>query len=197
MSFTQQSAIELIKQKRFDNLATKHLHVRKRQFLNRRIRAADMFAVLVPLLSPALLLEFDETILEPLVRAAWSISAFVLLAATGIKMGFNWSGRAQDHSRLMGENISLVKQADDLLTGLHSTQESIDIFLSLATRSEQQDRDSLGEVSTQDSQFAYREALKESNVDCPVCHSSPWRFRPGSCSACGNRTQASVGGRTK
>jgi mobilome CxxCx(11)CxxC protein len=105
---------------------------------------------------------------------------------------YRWQERAQEHSKLLGENISLAGQADNLLSELSNlSSESARLFLVLAQRSEKEDRAALGEPSASDKQFAYREALKEFqpgnvSVVCPRCNSSPWSFTPGPCQLCGN-----------
>jgi mobilome CxxCx(11)CxxC protein len=193
------ATIGTIRQKRFDSLAAKHLHVKRRDRLNWWSRLADFLALGVPISYFAFRLIARGTSWQWLAEISWEILATALLVLVALKMNYRWEETAQIHSKLLGENISLARQADGLLTGA-DVSPSVQLFLSLADRSEKEDRDSLGEPQEKDQQFAYRKALKESGgttVVCPICHLSPWRFARaypwkfarGSCQLCGNKPE--------
>lgn len=126
------------------------------------------------------------------IELIWEILAGLLLAGTILKIAYRWQEQAQRHSKLLGQNIALVGQADNLLSEQSDiSPESARLFSLLADQSEAEDRDILGQPLDKDKQFAYREALKEfepgnSSAKCPQCKSSPWQFVPGSCQLCGN-----------
>jgi len=125
------------------------------------------------------------------VEIGWEIIAAALLCFVSMKIVYRWEERAQTHSRLLGENISLVRQADDLLLHTGELPETVQLFLRLAEISETADREAIGEATAEERQFAYREGLKEVepgnvSITCPHCGSSPWNFKPGACQLCGN-----------
>lgn len=185
------SVVQTIRQKKVDSLAAKHLHVRSRVKLNRLNRIVDWLAISVPLLYFVPRFLAKGTPYDGPVEIGWEIIAAVLVCFVGMKIVYHWEERAQTHSRLLGENISLVRQADDLLLSTGQMPETVQLFLRLAERSETADREAIGEPSAEERQFAYREALKELepgnvSVVCPQCGSSPWRFTRGSCQLCGN-----------
>jgi hypothetical protein len=108
------------------------------------------------------------------------------------------------HSRLIGENISLVTHANYILSKLPSLDnDTAQWFFLFSDTIEKADRDLLGTPPSTGGvqpskrvrlqQNAYREALKElgHDVTCPICKASPWHYTPGSCQACGN-TPASM-----
>ncbi len=182
------TTLSTIRQKRFDSLAAKHLHVKRRTRLNWWNRLVDLLALAVPVSYFVVRYLSKGTEWQWIADGVWEIVAAALLVLVIIKINYRWEERAQLHSKLLGENISLVRQADGLLTGTDISP-SVQMFLSLADRSEKEDRDALGEPRDKDQQFAYCTALKEYGgitVLCPVCQSSPWKFTPGSCQLCGN-----------
>jgi len=186
------NTIEAIKQKKLDSLAAKHLHVKERVVLNRLNRLVDCFAIAVPVLYFVPRFLAKGTRYANPVEIGWEILAAILLCLTAVKISFRWEERAQVHSKLLGENIFIAGQADELLLNIAKlTPESARGFLLLAGRSEIADREAIGEPPSKKKQFAYREALKEfesgnREICCPICNSSPWKFVAGSCQTCGN-----------
>lgn len=185
-------AIQAIRQKKLDSLAAKHLHVKSLAKLNRLNRIVDLLAIAVPVLFFAPRYLAKGTSLAAPVEAGWEALAAILLGVVILKLALRWEERALTHSKLLAENIFLIGQANDLLlVGPEKIPaESIPLFLRLAERSETADREAIGEPSEKEKQFAYREGLKElegnASIRCPICNSSPWQFRPGSCQLCGN-----------
>lgn len=181
---------ETIRQKKMDCLATKHLHIWRRIQLNKYSQLVDALGLAVPAIYFAFRYLAKGTNFEKRVESIWEVLAALLLVSTILKIVYKWQEKAQEHSKLMGENISLAGQADNLL--METAQaESAQMFLVLARKLETEDRDVLGSPSVEKKQAAYREALKEVHPGnaltvCPVCKSSPWKFVPGSCQACGN-----------
>jgi mobilome CxxCx(11)CxxC protein len=185
--------IKLINQKKLDSLAAKHLHGRSRSRLNRLNHFVDYLAIAVPILYFVPRFIAKGTPYAFRVEIAWECIAALLVAVVFLKINYHWEERAQTHSKLQGENISLVRQADELLlmtTG--GIPETAQLFLRLAEKSESADREAMGDISAKDKQFAYRESLKEigdPSIRCPICHASPWKFISGSCQLCGNRPE--------
>jgi mobilome CxxCx(11)CxxC protein len=181
-----------IRQKKLDSLAAKHLHVKRAAQLNRWIKLVDSLAMAVPVVYFAVRYIAKDTEYQFAVEIAWEILAVLLLASMILKLVYRWQEETQIHSRLLGENISLVGQADNLLSEQNQiSPETARLFFVMAEKSEAEDRNILGQPSTLDRQFSYREAIKESepgnsSVVCPQCKSSPWQFVPGSCQLCGN-----------
>lgn len=178
-----------IQQKKFDNLASKHLHVAEMKWLNDRSTWVDYLAVAVPLLYFPIRMFGQTSHYRAAIEGVWEILAVLLIAATLVKVFRKWQEKAQAHSLALGENIALVRQADELIAQPRKySQEKATYFLDLAARSEKEDRGLLGEPNTERKRFAYREALKEYSREaiCPQCHASAWRFVKGSCQLCGN-----------
>jgi mobilome CxxCx(11)CxxC protein len=177
-----------ITQKKFDSLCAKHLHVKRLSKLHGLSRLVDWLAVAVPAIYFAIRFSAKGTEYGPLAEHVWEGLAGLLIALAALKIAYGWQDRAEKHSKLLGENIALVGQADYLATDQNTSAESARLFLVLAERSETADREALGQPAEKARQFAYREALKECQPDavCPACNSSPWKFKIGSCQLCGN-----------
>lgn len=178
-----------IEQERFNCLTAKYLHVEALRNLNKKILTVDALALIVPVLYFPVRYLGKGKCYAPYLEGTWEVLAATLLAMTIFKFVARWQERFNNHGKMLGENIALVKQADDLLIDDSATSESSKSFLVLAVRSEQADSELLGKPQPSEKQAAYRETLKEvggSLVTCPVCRSSPWKFKQGSCQACGN-----------
>jgi mobilome CxxCx(11)CxxC protein len=182
---------DTISQRKLDSLAAKHLHVKQLVKLSNRNRLVDFLAIAVPVVYFVFRFLAKGTRSGYYIELIWEILAALLLALTILKIVYKWQERAERHNKLLGENIALVGQADNLLSDRQTASpESARLFLVLAANSETADRELLGRPSEEDRKFAYREALKEfqsgRDTVCPQCKASPWNFVPGSCQLCGN-----------
>jgi mobilome CxxCx(11)CxxC protein len=179
-----------IRQKKLDNLAAKYTHARRISKLNTLQRLVDFFAIGVPILYIPVRYLAKGTASSDRVEMAWELLAALLVLLVVLKIVFRWQDSAELHTKLMGENISLARQADELLrAGDVVTDQSISFFLHLAEKSDKEDLELVGVLPPKDKQFAYREALKEFNPHdprCPQCNASAWKFKNGDCQLCGN-----------
>lgn len=186
-----QARINAIQQTRMNALAAKHLHQYRISALNRLNFCVDSLAVGVPILYLPVRYLAKGTSVGFFVESAWELLAAVLLVSVIIKIIGKWQDLAAQHSKLIGENISLATQAEQLLNNVSATTaDGAQWFLRLADNLEKADRESIGEIKAEDRQRAYREALKEFSpgitTPCPECGASPWHYQPGSCQLCGN-----------
>jgi mobilome CxxCx(11)CxxC protein len=186
-----ENMLKSIKQQKLNCLAAKRLHIMKRAVLNRWSQFVDFLGLGVPLIYFPIRYITKDSTPESWAQISWEFLAGVLSVLALLKMAYRWQEKIQKHSELLGENISLVGQADRLITSPSVSQESANFFLLMAEKSEKADWDALGPPSEKDRQFAYREALKELepgdvSVVCPICNSSPFKFTSGSCQVCGN-----------
>jgi mobilome CxxCx(11)CxxC protein len=64
-------------------------------------------------------------------------------------------------------------------------------FYKYVNEIDNQDNETFASVSEETRKKTYREALKEMNpgdhtITCPICNSSPWKYKEGDCQLCGN-----------
>jgi mobilome CxxCx(11)CxxC protein len=178
-----------IAQKRIDALCARILHERSLRTLRRLSLTVDVLALVVPVGYMTVRFLAKGTAYEPVAEFIWACVAAALLILSITKMVFKWTDKSQQHSRLIGENISLVTHANYLLSKSPSPDsDTAQLFFLFSDTIEKADRDLLGTPPATSKQNAYREALKElgHDVTCPVCKASPWHYTPGSCQACGN-----------
>lgn len=187
----KEEVVNTIYQKRIDALSAKHLHERRLALFTRWNLMVDFLAIAVPILYFPIRYLAKGTSNGIWAETGWEIFAAILLVAAVAKIIWKWQDRAVQHSKLLGENITLASQAEHLLHNSKTTSsDSADWFFFVADNLEHADREALGKIQVKEKQFAYREALKEfspgSITFCPVCGASPWKYKPGSCQACGN-----------
>jgi mobilome CxxCx(11)CxxC protein len=177
-----------IEQKRIDALCARILHEAALRRLRRFSVLIDVLALTVPIFYMAARLLAKGTSYESAAQSTWECIAAALLILVVIKMALRWSDRSEQHSKLIGQNISLSTQANYLLSKAPPDTDAAQSFFLYSDLIEIADRDSLGNPGARRKKYIYREALKEIGPDviCPVCKSSPWHYTRGSCQACGN-----------
>lgn len=179
---------EKVEQKKLDSLVAKYLHHKKLGVLNVWCMVIDFVAVAVPILYFVVRYQAKGTDYAALAEFVWEILAVLLLVMTVFKNIWKLQEKAQNHSKLMGENISITGLADNLLSQPETIAQNYPMFSHLVQKNEEDDRNILN-PSDKDKKWAYREALKEFGgkyIKCPICNASPWNFSPGSCQSCGN-----------
>ncbi|HMG72015.1 MAG TPA: mobilome CxxCx(11)CxxC protein [Pyrinomonadaceae bacterium] len=178
---------DAITQKKLEALCAKHLHIKRLAWLRRWNRAVDFAAIGVPGFYFVFRYLAKGREAGPYVETSWEILAASLVLLVLAKIVFHWEERAKRHSQLLGENIALVRQADNLLaTRRTDLSEGVQLFFALVEKTDLADNEAFGIPAEKDSQFAYRQGLKELKGVCQHCKSSPWDYKPGSCQVCGN-----------
>jgi mobilome CxxCx(11)CxxC protein len=190
-----QGTVEKIEQKKLNSLAAKHFHAKWLGKLDRLNWLTNFLGIAVPIMGFPFRLLAQGKQYSTVVDVGWTFLASALLVITVWKIAYGWQNRTQKHHELLAENISLVSQADNLITKRNtSSHEAAELFFLLADRSEVSDMAMAGTISENDRHSYYRAALKEfgnAEVVCPKCKSSPWNFIPGSCQMCGNTPERS------
>lgn len=182
-----QQTADTITQKKLEALCAKHLHIKTLDWLRKWNRGVDFAAIGVPAFYFVFRFLAKGTEAGPYVEVVWEIMAASLMLFVLAKIVFHWEERAKRHSQLLGENVSLVRQADNLLSTTRADlSEGVQLFFALVEKTDVADNEALGRPTEEDRKFAYREGLKELKGVCPNCKSSPWDYRPGSCQVCGN-----------
>ena len=178
---------DAITQKKLEALCAKYLHMKKLAWLRKWNRAVDFAAIGVPGFYFVFRYLAKGREAGPYVEAAWEILAASLILFVLAKIVFHWEERAKRHSQLLGENIALVRQADNLLaTRRTDLSEGVQMFFALVEKTDIADSEAFAGLPKEERQFAYCEGLKELKGVCPYCKASPWDYKPGSCQACGN-----------
>lgn len=185
---------EGVTQKKVDAICARILHQERLDQLRWKNKLVDALVLIDPIGNMTVRYLSNVGSYAHYVEASWEIVAAVLAGLGALKLVSGWTRDSEQHSRQMGENISLITQADYLLSKPAIDPEAALLFKMLADSHEKQDRDLLGGVDAKAKQMAYREALKEfskagQSVVCPNCKSDPWKFVAGPCQMCGGTPQ--------
>ena len=91
----------------------------------------------------------------------------------------------------MKNNIYIANECDNL-SSLSDTE--LNWFYKYVSEMDTQDNDTFSKISDDERKETYRAALKEFapgnfTITCPICNSSPWKFKKGGCQLCGNTQQ--------
>jgi mobilome CxxCx(11)CxxC protein len=192
-----------INQKRFDSLVAKNLHKRARQRLNKLNLSVDIVALLLPIVGLPVRYILKGGAYAQYADVTWEILAGLLLALVLLKIICRWQENALLHTKLMGENISIVSITDALLADKAKISADLPALRQLLDMSETEDSDLLGDPKESFVQWAYRQALRETDkieAKCPVCKRSAWKYKKKwgwekncwpwenstKCQACGN-----------
>src|SRR5262249_50594856 len=109
-----------IRQEKLNALAAKHLHKKRLAWLNGLNKFVDALAVLVPILYFAARYLAKGTSASEIVEPIWEVLAVILLASVALKLIYGWQEKAEQHSELIAENISLARHADNLLSNIQA-----------------------------------------------------------------------------
>ena len=105
-----------IAQKRMDALCARILHERPLRKLRHLSLTVDVLALVVPVGYMTVRFLAKGTAYKSVAEFIWACVAAALLILSITKMVFKWTDKSQQHSRLIGENISLVTHANHLLS---------------------------------------------------------------------------------
>jgi len=192
------SLIERLVQQKLNALSAKAVHSWRIDSLHKRSLAADLAALAVPALYFPFRYLAKGTSWAGGTEIFWEILAGALVAITIVKLVLRWQERAENHTKLMGQNIAFVAHADYVLNlYVHSSlpDQALSMFL-LSAEQDTSDAEALVGLTTAERQMAYREALKELRPDAACrCGASPWQFVPGECQICGGTPKKGEGGK--
>lgn len=94
------------------------------------------------------------------------------------------------HKIGMKNNIFVANECDSVSNLPQNEQEW---FFRYVNEIDNNDIETFAGITEQEKKDTYREALKEIEpgnhaITCPVCKSSPWKYKKGDCQLCGNTT---------
>lgn len=180
-----------LQKKQIDTLSAKYFHVWQLEPIKKVNFVIDILSFCVPALYFPIRYFAKGTRYQEVAEVSWEILAAVLGALALAKVIAKWQEKAEAHSRLRDENMTMFTEASKLLRDDNVSRETVDQFLARCDKLEGEDRGLLGDPPKDRKQAAYREAMKEVtpgsvNVVCPICRASPYLFKKGSCDTCGN-----------
>ncbi len=188
---------ERLRQIKFDSITTRNLHNRKIKYLNVIYKVITYLTVILPILYFIIVSLYSDAKIDSTLTIVGIILTGLLLILSIYALGEGIFEKRQSHIISIKNYNFIINSCDEILQSCKKEElnkkkrKRLDWFLRYTNEISNQDSELLGIISEKDRKFAYREALKEydpnnTEVICPICHSSPWNYKKGSCIACGN-----------
>lgn len=177
-----------IQQTKLNAISAKNLH-RKSKWKYESINGIVLFlTIIVPVLFIIAQYVSKGTESENLINTISFILSITLIAISIYSMIIKVGDKITTHKMGIKNNLYIANECDNLSS---LGEEELKWFFRYVTEIDNQDNDTFSKVSDNTKRKTYREALKEFNpgdytITCPVCNSSPWKYKKGDCQLCGN-----------
>ncbi|OFY26901.1 MAG: hypothetical protein A2275_02025 [Bacteroidetes bacterium RIFOXYA12_FULL_35_11] len=177
-----------IQQTKLNALSAKNLHRKgkwKYDFLNGSIL---FLTIIVPLLFIIAQYISKGTNIENIINIISFILSIFLICIAALSLMLKVNDKITTHKVGIKNNLYVSNECDNLLS-LSETE--LQWFFRYVTEIDQQDNDTFARICEKTRRKMYREALKEFSpgdysITCPLCDSSPWKYKKGDCQLCGN-----------
>lgn len=177
-----------IDQTKQNALSAKVLHSKskwKYELLNNAVLALTIFVPLMFLIAQYVA---KGTEYENIINIISFILSIVLIAISVTSMILKVNDKIAVHRMGIKNNLYIANECDNVAK---LKDAELEWFFRYVTEIDNQDKDSFSNISEMVRRKTYREALKEFSpgdytITCPICNSSPWEFKKGSCQLCGN-----------
>jgi mobilome CxxCx(11)CxxC protein len=180
--------VQEIRQAKTNALCSKVMNTQALHLLRNRCRLVDSLGYAIPvLLIVATVVVLRTQVPELAFVVTADVLGGLLFVATMLKGTLGWQDTVNRHTKLLSDNMDLVRQADSLLKRqTTASAEAADMFLEKACEVEKQDLDVFGQIPEEKRRETYRFALREFGQDAHCqCGASPWAFQAGACQICG------------
>jgi mobilome CxxCx(11)CxxC protein len=185
---TMQSKID---QTKLNALSAKILHRRSKWKYEAINNVILVLTIIVPLLFIIALYVSKGTDYENLINIISFILSILLIVISVLSLILKVNDKITVHTLGMKNNIYIANECDNV-ANLSETE--LNWFFRYVSEMDNQDNDTFSKISKEVKMETYREALKEFSpgdvtITCPLCKSSPWKYKKGSCQLCGNTPQ--------
>ncbi len=177
-----------IQQTKLNAISAKNLH-RKSKWKYEFINGLVLFlTIIVPLLFIVAQYVSKGKESEKMINIISFALSVTLIAVSIFSMIIKVGDKIATHKMGIKNNLYITNECDNLSA---LGEEELKWFFRYVTEIDNQDNDTFSKVSNKTKRKTYREALKEFSpgdytITCPVCNSSPWKFKKGDCQLCGN-----------
>lgn len=175
-----------LKQAKLDAIVAKKLHIKRQNKAVNKKNGYNVIAIVTPLLFIAAQHFITNSEFFNNLSSAASV---ILIICASLYSYFRIDDKIVKHKIAMRDSIETINKCDE---AEEYNEKELSIFFKFITETDKNDEEMLKGVSKKERQEAYKEALKEyepgnTDITCPYCGSSPWRYTKGSCDACGNK----------
>lgn len=183
-----QRLIDNIRQQKLNALVAIYLHEQRIAKLKKKSLLVEFLSLAVPAFYIVPRFLSKGTSLAFFIEVIGEILAATLLVLAILKLVYKWQDDEIRHSIMRRRNSDIVFEADQLLKKRNTNDAIVEQFLRRVKDIDDEDDDLLLGTTKKKEQTAYRKALKKMegrSAACPVCGANLWRFKEGSCNACG------------
>lgn len=140
---------------------------------------------------PILILYASTFITDPGTKKTFDIIsgaiAAVMLIVSILLLVWQVPDNAEKHYHALAESSRLATEAENLqINRKIKSAEAANYFSLLVEKAETDSKVLLGNISEKERQKTYRQLLMRLDLRCETCEADPYKFKPGSCSVCGN-----------
>ena len=177
-----------IEQTKINATSAKILHRKGLNKLEKLNIAFLVVTLIVPLLFIIAQFVTKGTECEKLMNNVSFGMSLLLLAVTILSIILKITDKITIHKIGMKNNIFVANECDTVANLPTKEQEW---FFRYVNEIDNNDIETFSGISEEEKKDTYREALKEIEpgnhlITCPVCNSSPWKYKKGNCQLCGN-----------
>jgi mobilome CxxCx(11)CxxC protein len=180
-----------IRQIKINAISGKNLHRKSKSKYEVINNSILILTIIVPLLFIIAVYVSKGTDFEVLINTISFILSVLLIIISVISLVFKINDKIIIFKMGIKNNIYIANECDNLA---NADENELKWFFRYVTEIDQQDNDTYPNISKNTKRELYREALKEftpgdHTVVCPICNSSPWKYKKGNCQLCGNTEQ--------
>lgn len=177
-----------IEQTKLNATSAKILHRKGLNKLEKLNIAFLVVTIIVPLLFIVAQYVTKGTKCENLMNNVSFGMSLLLLAVAILSIILKITDKITTHKIGMKNNIFVANECDTVANLPTKEQEW---FFRYVNEIDNNDIETFAGISEEQKKDTYREALKEIEpgnhlITCPVCDSSPWKYKKGDCQLCGN-----------
>lgn len=180
-----------IDQTKINALSAKILHRKSKWKYEATNNIILVLTIVVPLLFIIAIYVSKGTNYENSINVISFTLSLVLIVVSILSLIWKVNDNIIIHKLGMKNNIYIANECDNL-SSLSDTE--LNWFYKYVSEMDTQDNDTFSKITEDDRKETYRAALKEFTpgnftITCPICNSSPWKYKKGDCQLCGNTQQ--------
>jgi mobilome CxxCx(11)CxxC protein len=179
---------EKIDQTKLNAISAKILHRKSKWKYELINNIVLLFTIIVPLMFIIAQFVAKGTAIENTINLISFVLSITLICVSVASIIFKVNDKIVIHEMGMKNNIFIASECDNA-GGL--SENELKWFFRYVNEMDNKDISSFANISDKVRKKIYREALKElvpgcHTITCPVCNSSPWKYKKGTCQLCGN-----------
>ncbi len=179
---------ERVKQIRTDALVAEYIYSNRLHWIGLFSTILNILTIIVPILFSSVLLIGKGTPYEGLLNTISVFTSAVLLSL--VILGLIFRVEQKKEAYIIGRRTNIYV-SNEALKLIEEPDSKLVWFYNYLVEMDSKDQENIGKASDRIRKEAYRYSLKKlfpgrNDVVCPICNSSPFLYKKGSCQVCGN-----------